>query len=439
MPLWRHGARDYGLVSYPEWGLSGLTGDDLREWAARYFTRENAVLWIAGDEVPPGLTLELPSGQRQPVPAASSALPATPAFFSGSSRATALDVVVPRTAAATVFTGVLERELFRSLRQRSGLSYTAAASYDPRGDGFAVITALADALPEKQDGVLGGFVDVLAKLRVGRIDEADVAAVVGKATEPLTTAEVDAARLPGAAFNLLTGHPLRSSDELAQELKAVTVDEVHAVTGVALESALLMTPYGRTADWAGFVAAPTGSTEAVRGTTYQGLGDMSTRLVVGESGISLVPKEGDPNTVRFDQCVVMLAWPDGARQLIGADAISVRIEPTLYRGSTALSIDAQVPPGVRVDLPARDPDQIPSPETSAPSTGTAAGGRISANRLQVGALGLVTLVVGALALGVTVAMIIGAMDFRLLPAIGAWIITGYLGRAFLGKWQGQRN
>lgn len=81
MPLWRYGARDYGLVSYPEWGLSGLTTDDLRDWVARYFTRENAVLWIAGDEVPPGLTLDLPSGRRQPVPVASSALPATPAFF----------------------------------------------------------------------------------------------------------------------------------------------------------------------------------------------------------------------------------------------------------------------------------------------------------------------------------------------------------------------
>ncbi|MGW4463958.1 M16 family metallopeptidase [Micromonospora sp. NPDC004704] len=440
MSLWRHGARDYGLLSYPEWGLSGLSADDLRDWVARYFTRENAVLWIAGDDVPPGLTLDLPSGQRQTVPVASSALPVTPAFFHGSSRATAWDAVVPRTAAATVFTGVLERELFRSLRQRSGLSYTAAANYDPRGDGFAVITAIADALPEKQDAVLGGFVDVLAKLRVGRIDEADVTAVVGKSTESLATGEADAARLPGAAFNLLTGHPLHSGDELVRELKAVTVDQVHEVTGIALGSALLMTPHGRTADWAGFTAAPTGSEEAVRGTTYQGLGNVSSRLVVGESGVSLVPTEGEPDTVRFDECAVLLAWPDGGRQLIGTDAIAVRIEPTLYRGAEALDIDDRVPAELRVDLPARDPEQIPRPGTAASSTGAvSAGGRVTANRLQAGALGLVTLVVGAVALGVTIAMIVGAMEFRLLPAIGAWIITGYLGRIFLAKWQGRQD
>lgn len=222
-----------------------------------------------------------------------------------------------------------------------------------------MITALADALPEKQDAVLGGFVDVLAKLRIGRIDEADLTAVVAKATDALLTAEADAARLPSAAFKLLTGQPLRSSDELAGELKAVTIEQVREVTGVALGSALLMTPNGRTADWAGFVAAPTGSEEAVRGTTYPGLGDRSTRLVVGESGISLVPEEGEPNTVRFDRCVAMLAWPDGARQLVGADAVTVRIEPTLYRGATALNIDARVRREVRVDLPARDPDEIP--------------------------------------------------------------------------------
>ncbi|MFK3983339.1 M16 family metallopeptidase [Micromonospora sp. NPDC050397] len=435
MPLWRHGARDYGLVSYPEWGLSGLTGDDLREWVARYFTRENAVLWIAGDEVPPGLTLDLPSGRRMPAPVASSALPVTPAFFSGNSRATALDAVVPRSIAATVFTGVLERELFRSLRQQGGLSYTAATNYDPRGDGFAVITALADALPEKQDAVLGGFVDVLAKLRVGRVDEADLVAVVGKATESLTTAEADAARLPSAAFNLLTGHPFQSSDELVQELKEVTVEQVHAVTGVALESSLLMTPHRRTADWAGFVAAPNGSTEAVEGTTYPGLGNVSSRLVVGESGVSLVPEEGDPDTVRFDECVVMLAWPDGGRQLIGADAITVRVEPTLYRDANPSDIDARVPAGVRVDLPARSPEQIPRPETVDPSAGKGIRGRLSAERIQIIGLGVVTVLLGLVALGGTVAMIVDSTEVRPLTLIGVWIIVGYVGRNFLAKWR----
>jgi zinc protease len=87
--LWRHGARDFGLPGYAELGLHALTPEDLQAWVARYFTRENAALWIACDAVPAGLELSLPSGVRRPVVAPSSALSAKPAYFSGSSSAVA--------------------------------------------------------------------------------------------------------------------------------------------------------------------------------------------------------------------------------------------------------------------------------------------------------------------------------------------------------------
>ena len=130
---------------------------------------------------------------------------------------------------AAVFAGVLERELFRTLRQEQGLSYTADAAYDWRGDEYAHIRALADALPEKQDAVLGGFLDVLAKLRVGRIEQADLDATVAKMTESLDDRDVDAHRLPSYAFNLLVGRPTPTVDELRTELKAVTLDDLRAV------------------------------------------------------------------------------------------------------------------------------------------------------------------------------------------------------------------
>ena len=440
MPLWRYGARDYGLVSFPEWGLTEVTVEDLQAWAGRFFTRENAVLWIAGDDVPTGLTLDLPPGRRHPAPAASSALPNTPAFFSGSSRATAMDTVVPRQVATTVFTGVLERELFRALRREGGLSYTAAATYEPRGDGSAVVTALADALPDKQDAVLGGFIDVLAKLRVGRIDEADVAAVVAKKTDGLATAEADAARLPQAAFNLLTGHPISTGDELIRELKAVTSADVHALAAVALESALLMTPHGRAADWAGYAAAPTGSEHIIAGVTYPGVGGSTGQLVVGETGVSLIPTDGQPATVLFDNCAAMLTWPDGARQLIGEDAISIRIEPALYRNAGQLNIDGRVPTGVCVAMPPRDPDQIPRPKTVRPPAAfTWLHGLNLRQRLLLGVLGFATLVAGGLALAVSVAMVLGALGARPLAAIGSWMIAGYLGRVFRKTWQRMRE
>ncbi|MGC4874790.1 insulinase family protein [Micromonospora sp. DT43] len=442
IPLWRHGARDFGLSSYPEWGLSALTADHLREWAARSFTRENAVLWIAGDRVPAGLRLALPSGVRQPVPAVSSALPQTPAYFVSGARAVVLDSVVRRSAAAAVFSGVLERELYRSLRQESGLSYTTTTGYEPRGDGYATLRALADALAEKQDAVLGGFVDVLAKLRVGRIEQADLDATVAKREDVLGTAEVDAARLPGYALNVLTGEPNLSIDEHRAELKTVGLADLHEVAGEVMSSALLLVPRGLTADWAGFVAAPTHSTDTVEGTTYsakQGAG----ALRIGVDGVTYLGTDG-PLTVRYADCSAMLAWPDGARQLIGSDAIVLHVEPTMFNLHPAALpvIDAKVPADRHIAMPARTPDAIPQPSVADQPA------RTPADRpwWEIAAIvisGVAVLLVGAVSLLVTYVMVAAGTEpgeeWLWGVVVAGWLLTVILALPIVLLWRRRRG
>ncbi|AGZ43879.1 insulinase family protein [Actinoplanes friuliensis] len=436
MALWRYGARDHGLVSYPEWGLNMITPDDLLAWSARYFTRDNAVLWIAGRDVPPGLTLRLPGGERRPVPAPSSALPRTPAYFAGDSRAVALEAVVRRRTAASVFAGVLERELFRGLRQEGGLSYTAGTDYNPRGDGNAVITALADALPEKQDAVLGGFIDILAKIRVGRIEQTDIDAVVAKTVDALDNAEVYASRLPSHAFSLLTGDRQVPVDELAGELRKVTVADVHEVALEAFGSALLMVPEGRSADWAGFTEAPTTSDRAVSGTVYPHLENGAVRLMVGPEGVSVAGIQ-DVVTVRYDQCACVLGWPDGRRMLIGTDAVTVAVEPTMFGGAAAALpfIDAALPAQLRVVMPARDPQSIPQPDPQRHHAAVAGPAGATGSR-SWSIAGIVVLVLmfllfgclsGSLALGLLVE---DKPDNDLWVIVGGGtLLAGYLGYA----------
>lgn len=368
MPAWRHGARDYGLSSYPEWGLNGITEADLRAWVQRYFVRQNAVLWVAGSSMPTGLRLVLPDGERQPVPRVSSSLPSKPAYFKSSPAGVVWDSVVRREQAAGVFAVVLERELFRSLRQEGGLSYTVAADYEPRADGTAVITAVADALPDKQDAVLGGFIDVLAAMRIGRIEQSEVTTVVNRACEGLVQAEEHGDRLPGQAFQLLAGRPVQSLEEILAEMRAVTLDDVVRVAAAAYEDGLLQSPATADADWAGYAPAPTTSEQAVTGQAYPGLEDPRTRLVLGEEGVSFVDDDTDEIlTVRFDACPAMLAWPDGARQMVGADAITLRIEPSMFHGlGPAIPwLDAKIPGRLRVEMPAREPGKIPRPRPPA--------------------------------------------------------------------------
>ena len=87
------------------------------------------------------------------------------------------------------------------------------------------------------------------------------------------------------------------------------------------------------------------------------------RLVVGTVGVSLV--QGDKaSTVRFADCAALLTWPDGGRRIIGRDGVTIRIEPTLWRMKKLLTqVDAMVPAGRLVVLPARAAQEVPRPWT----------------------------------------------------------------------------
>lgn len=355
MPMRRHGARDFGMPSFGEPGLHGLGAADLHEWIARYFTRENAVLWVAGDAVPEGLRLDLAEGERQPAPAPSSALAATPASFAGVGSETAWDTVVRREARAAVFANVLERQLHRDLCRRSEIAGTVRTAYQPRAGRTARITASADPLPGRADAALGGFVDALAAMRTGRVEADDVATVVELTCRGLREAERRGGRLPGQAFNVLAGLSVRNLDDAVTEASAVTPGEVAEVAAAAYDAGLLMTPAGMNAEWGGYPPARPQNASPIAGRARRARGDRGVRLVHGDEGVSVIDG-GTVTTVRYDACAAVLAWPGGVRELVGEDGASVRVDPARYRGGDALTseIDARAPARSRVEMPARE-------------------------------------------------------------------------------------
>jgi zinc protease len=92
-------------------------------------------------------------------------------------------------------------------------------------------------------------------------------------------------------------------------------------------------------------------------------------LIVGPDGVSIVSADDEAVTVRYDECALAAVFPDGGRVLIGFDAISLPVEPTLYQDlAQALpELDARIAPADRVDLPARMPEQIPRPDPAGPA------------------------------------------------------------------------
>lgn len=364
LPVWRYGAQGYGLLTYNEFGVHRATADDLRNWTAANFTRDNAVLWLSGEEIPADLHLSLPAGDRRPVPEPSNALRNTPAYFHADADGVVMDTVVPRSIAAQLYSAVLERALYRELRLDAGVSYTASTDYSPRGDGMATLTAYVDALPEKHSAAFNGFVDVFKQLAKSGIDAQELEAVRAMALAGVDHPDYDKARLPAAALDLLTGRPVRTVAENAARLREVTVADVAAVAADAYANALVQVPYGVIAETSGFVPAPATSESAVTGRRHPARGGSDTALVIATDGVSVVDKSGQALTVRFADCAARLRWPDGASAFIGKDGIVVTIEPTLYRvdAPALAALDRGVPESLTVPMPARSPDRIPRPQ-----------------------------------------------------------------------------
>lgn len=358
----RHGAVGYGASGYDELGVHGLTEQRITAWTRYWFTRGNVVGWIAGERMPPGLRLELPDGDRRPAPTVTSALAGTPAYFSSAADIVVWDAVVRRGPAAAAFARVLGRELFRTLRRDNALCYTADAVYLSRCADFATVTAVTDSLPDKQPAVIGGIVDLLAGIQLTGVEPADLAGVCALMERELNDPDTASQRLVADAVNLLRGVPIKTVEDRCRDIRAVTVDDLSRVAREAMSTALFQIPSGHRLDWAGYVTAPTESTDHVEGREFPAINRERIVITVGERGAALrVPDT--TITVRYDQCVAVLAWPDGARRLVGADGFMVHIEPTLFRldPTTIPAIDAATA-ALRVDMPARD--EIPVPPDS---------------------------------------------------------------------------
>lgn len=361
MRVWRYGARGPGLSGQGEDGLFGIGADEVAGWANTWFTSGNAVAFLTVDEVPAELSLALPAGERRPVKLPPEALPSKPAWFHSGFDGIVLDAMVPRSAAANVFSGVVTRVLMRELRRDQGLSYDAGCSYDRVDAESARLVIHADALEAKAGVVTSVVAEILAGMRAGRVDEADIDAVRKQARQELDVPDLGTAILPGTCVNLLLGADVSDPRDHA-EMDAVTVEDVAEVARAFWADALVSISGGH--GFGGATRAPHQSESAVEGTTYASLVQEGNELVIGPAGVTRRTPESLV-TVRFDDLAALGVVPDGARQLTGNDALSIAVEPTLWKGLdaeiVARDIDSRVPSELVVPYPPREADRIPEP------------------------------------------------------------------------------
>jgi zinc protease len=361
----RYGADTYGLPSYPEYGIGAVQAAELQAWSGRYFTRGNAALWVAGGKPPGGLALDLPDGAAAPAPQPGGKPPPTPAYANAPVHGVAWSAVVRRSPAAQVYVAILDRRLRQELRHEQALAYSPSVAYAPRDQQMAHALAVVDGLPDVHSLLVSAFIREIERLGDKDVGEDELRGAIDSLLSNAGTSRGAIQSVRSAARNSIMGRPARAAAAWKEDLAAVSAARLREVGREALASSLFVLPQ-RSLPHRAFTRLSGYSDAAVAGREVRSADSPldPARLVVGADGVSLVRGQAI-TTVRAAECAALLQWPDGARQFIGRDGASVRIEPALWRlKKQAGQLDAMVPGDRRVAMPHRDKATVPRPWTT---------------------------------------------------------------------------
>ena len=323
----RWGARTYGTASYDEFGLFRLSEDEAQAWADRYFVADNAVLFMTG-EPPAGFSLELPRGERHPLPAAESVSGLQlPTGISLGQGGVGVGMEVDRSPGTGLALALLASAATARLRHELGVTYHVGADYQLAGPDQAHLTIAADCLDTNAEQVASTLLAVIDNIASRGPEEADL--------EHERERFRRAVRAPADALDwFATGDLIGvSREKLLEQVTStdhVSADDVAAVARGGAERMIMIVP--------SHVAPPTRcrpyphfSERAVSGRRLRvkGMaGWLSARragVILGEEGLTAIYADEKFSTVEWSDCEVVLHWSNGSVVVIGRDGDRVPV------------------------------------------------------------------------------------------------------------------
>lgn len=370
---WRYGAAGYGLIGFRDLGLRGVTLEQLQEFSALRFTRDNAILWVNGP-IPKDLRVDLPPGRKIPLPPLNPVLTEFPSFFQDDGcGGLAVGATVPRVSAAPIFIGIAQNRLLEGLRNQNALSYSPSVIYDPLNAETAHLILYADSEMNRRAELVDAFSDVFEGFQdVSDLEvESTRKEFLDHMTGPLAPPPNDlaVAEIQRFAMDWLLGKEFETVDSLAAGYHALTATDITAFFSEVKQTSLAALPGQATyKEWAG-ERAPNSLAPRVKGREVKSVDYPIERikLIHGPDGVSLKFPDASYHTVRYQDLAGAIHYDDGGVALIGNDATWLTIEPTLWRKgrSVAKSILEHVPVDLLLDHGERSASQIPKPQTTA--------------------------------------------------------------------------
>ncbi|MCL7972638.1 MAG: hypothetical protein M8872_11465 [marine benthic group bacterium] len=370
---WRFGATGYGQLGMAELGIPRAEPEQLQEYASQRFTRENAVLWLSGPP-PANLQLDLPKGEKQPLPPLACVQEEFPCWFvDDDCRGMAVGTIVPRVAASMPFLLIASKRINMQLRTSKAISYAPSVFYDHLTADTAHLVLYADSDSDRREELVDAFAQFFVGL--GEVEESEVEMArdlirdnwTGDLAPPAADRMID--DVQRAAMDWILGRKFETVESLAEEALTVSREDVTAF-GRGLEpTAIFALPRGVPLQPCFGDRALASLGAEVQGRVVRSVDAPVNpeRLAYGPEGVSVLFPDGSHCTVRYSELAAALYYDDGAVALVGHDAATVLIEPTLWRDGrhVCLQIREHVPSHRVVDERSRPADAIPRPMTTA--------------------------------------------------------------------------
>lgn len=370
---WRYGAAGYGLLGMAQLGIQRATLEQLHEFGAQRFTKENAILWLSGPP-PADLSLRLPHGTKQPLPPLTPIQKTFPSWFLDiACRGVAVGATVPRVSASTIFCEIASRRLRKRLRTAQAISYAPSVFYGHLNADTAHLVLYADSDKEHRTELANVFGEVFKEF--DEVEESEVEAARRQIREYRTGALAPppthrmALEAQHATRDWILGKEFESTETIVTQLLSVTVDDVSAFVSEMRATAMFALPgeaivqpcFGQR------VPFSTGPVVQGRKTLSVDAPIQRIRLLHGPDGVSVLYPNGSHSTVRYSELAGALYYEDGCVCLIGFDAAIVKVEPTLWRGGQSIchKIRERVPARLVLDKRSRPANTIPKPRTTA--------------------------------------------------------------------------
>lgn len=353
----RFGAITYGLRAYPELGLGAVDGNAVREWSRRWFVRRNCALAFVG-EMPGELSLELPEGDSPASVPSSGRKLRLPGWKAIGEGAIAVTAIGPRSTEAFVALACAQRSLSDRLRRDQGMAYAVKAVIEPLYGSLAHVALWTSTATEDSEEGLTSFTDTLLRLLAEGPDAALLDAVKEARRRSIADADQAPARLAQRALDHLTEVPAVSDQTQMQEIDAITVERIAAVSSEWSRTAILFTPDATkpACDTMTLRALPIWSERRLHGrrfvrATSQRLG--AQQVYASAEGVMAVTDAERVLTIPFDECVAMVVPSPKDRVLYGADSTFLFLHAEDWRDWTGLArmIDQGVPSSRQIVTP----------------------------------------------------------------------------------------